>query len=125
MANNESQSLLGKGAEQKLSVWRKLAFGCGEWPSAVSGTVLGFFITPFLLEVANVRPSHVTIILLLGRVWDAITDPLVGFLTTRFKTRIGRLRPWIGASIFPSAIFTTISPWLIAATNESFCPNGG
>ena len=36
--------------------------------------------------------------------WDAITDPLVGFLTTRTNTRWGSLKPWIFAGMWPLAL---------------------
>ena len=34
------------------------------------------------------------IIVLLGRVWDGITDPIVGYLCGRTKTKLGQFRPW-------------------------------
>ncbi len=33
---------------------------------------------------------------LVGRVWDAVTDPVVGYLTQKTHTRWGRFRPWYG-----------------------------
>ena len=42
----------------------------------------------------KVDPLYVLIIVFTGRVWDAFTDPFIGFLCTQTKTRWGRLRPW-------------------------------
>ena len=42
----------------------------------------------------QVDPLYVSAIVLTGRVWDAITDPIIGNLSLRTKTRLGRLRPW-------------------------------
>lgn len=39
-------------------------------------------------------PTYVLIIVFSGRVWDAITDPVVGYLCSITRTRFGRLRPW-------------------------------
>ena len=42
----------------------------------------------------QVDPLYASAIVLTGRVWDAITDPIIGNLSLRSKTRLGRLRPW-------------------------------
>ncbi len=40
-------------------------------------------------------PFYASIILFVGRAWDAITDPTVGFLISRSPwTRFGRMMPW-------------------------------
>ena len=57
------------------------------------------FITWSLLLILTrffqLDPVYVLIIVFSGRVWDAITDPVVGYLTSLTKTRFGRLRPWL------------------------------
>ena len=47
-----------------------------------------------MVYVLQVDPLYVSAIVLAGRVWDAITDPIIGNLSLRTKTRLGRLRPW-------------------------------
>ncbi|KFV98136.1 Major facilitator superfamily domain-containing protein 2A, partial [Eurypyga helias] len=55
-------------------------------------------------------PFYASIILFVGRAWDAITDPMVGFFISKTPwTRLGRLIPWI---IF-STPFAVISYFLI------------
>jgi len=45
----------------------------------------------------------------MGRVWDAISDPFAGYLTTKTNTRWGRLRPWVAGSIVPlSCAYTAL-----------------
>lgn len=40
-------------------------------------------------------PFHASVILFMGRAWDAVTDPTVGFLVSRSRwTGIGRMMPW-------------------------------
>src|SRR5690606_10571914 len=38
----------------------------------------------------------------ISRIWDAISDPLVGYLSDRTRTRLGRRRSWIVWSIVPT-----------------------
>ena len=42
----------------------------------------------------KLRPAQVSLILLVAKAWDAITDPLVGFIVNRTNTRFGKMRPW-------------------------------
>ena len=87
----------------RLGTCRKLSFAVGGVPNPITSIVTTFYLSPFLLEVARVRPATVGIIVLVGRVLDAFTDPLVGALSDHTKSRFGRRRPWMFFSILPFA----------------------
>jgi Na+/melibiose symporter-like transporter len=71
----------------------------------VCGTIVAFFLSPWLLTVVGIRPAYAGVILLTGRLWDALTDPAIGALSDRTKTRWGRRRPWMAGSLIPCAVF--------------------
>nr|KAG5710264.1 hypothetical protein BaRGS_008980 [Batillaria attramentaria] len=81
--------------EPGLPMWRKLCFAVGGVPYQMTTTVIGFFLNIFLLEVAQVDPNYVAIVLFAGKAWDAVTDPACGYLVQRTRTRWGQSRPWI------------------------------
>ena len=81
-----------------------LYFGVGESATAICGTVLGFFLNDFLLNVAKLPAISSGIVLGGGRAWDAVTDPLCGFLTDRTRSRWGRRRPWLLFSAVPCGL---------------------
>ncbi|XP_040830375.1 sodium-dependent lysophosphatidylcholine symporter 1 isoform X6 [Ochotona curzoniae] len=67
----------------------------------------------YLLDVAQVDPVSASIILFMGRAWDAVTDPLVGFCISKSSwTRMGRLMPWIIFST-PLAIIAYCLIWFV------------
>lgn len=102
-----------KAQPSRLSVWNKLAFAIGGAPYQITGSALGFFLQIYLLDVAQLDPFSASIILFVGRAWDAITDPTVGFLVSRTKwTRIGRMMPWILFST-PFAVLTYFLIWFV------------
>ena len=73
-------------------------------PSIGIGTL--FFLNSMLLlqfatEVLRVAPAFVGSVLFAARLWDAVTDPLTGNLSARTRSRLGRRRPWMLASILP------------------------
>ncbi|KGL85295.1 Major facilitator superfamily domain-containing protein 2A, partial [Tinamus guttatus] len=58
-------------------------------------------------------PFYASIILFVGRAWDAVTDPMVGFFISKTSwTRIGRLMPWIIIST-PFAILSYFLIWFV------------
>jgi Na+/melibiose symporter-like transporter len=89
---------------QQIPLCRKVAFAAGGIPNPITSIVMTFYLSPFLLEVARIRPASVGIIVLTGRFLDAFTDPLVGALSDHTRTRWGRRRPWIFGSIIPFTV---------------------
>uniref|UniRef100_I3IXE3 MFSD2 lysolipid transporter B, sphingolipid n=1 Tax=Oreochromis niloticus TaxID=8128 RepID=I3IXE3_ORENI len=81
---------------QKLSLCSKLCFAIGGAPKEVAASATGFFLQIYLLDVAQINAFQASMVLFIGKVWGAVTDPLVGFFITKSKwTRIGRLMPWM------------------------------
>nr|XP_030724023.1 sodium-dependent lysophosphatidylcholine symporter 1 isoform X4 [Globicephala melas] len=99
--------------KNQLSICNKLCYAVGGTPYQVTGCALGFFLQIYLLDVAQVDPFSASIILFVGRAWDAITDPLVGFCISKSPwTRLGRLMPWIIFST-PLAIIAYFLIWFV------------
>ncbi|XP_048849441.1 sodium-dependent lysophosphatidylcholine symporter 1-B [Brienomyrus brachyistius] len=103
-----------KGEEKRgLSVCNKLCYAAGGAPYQITGCVLGFFLQIYLLDVAQLDPFYASIILFVGRAWDAVTDPLIGFLVSRSPwTRFGRMMPWIVLST-PLAVMSYFLIWYV------------
>ncbi|MBN1880980.1 MAG: MFS transporter [Deltaproteobacteria bacterium] len=89
---------------EKLPFYRKVLFGVGDSSFSLLFTVTMLFYLYFLTDVAGLKPVLAGTILLAGKAWDAITDPTVGFLSDRTKTRWGRRRPYILFGAIPLAV---------------------
>lgn len=92
---------------EKLSLKTKLAFGAGDLGPAITASINGFFLLDFLINVASIRPAVAGTIFLIVKIWDAVNDPLVGWLTDKTQSAMGRRRPWLlfGAVPFGLAFF--------------------
>ncbi|XP_038584728.1 sodium-dependent lysophosphatidylcholine symporter 1-B-like isoform X1 [Micropterus salmoides] len=111
--NTEIKTAKPKHLSIRLSVWSKLCYAIGGAPYQITGSALAFFLQIYLLDVAQLDPSHASIILFVGRAWDAVTDPIVGFLVSRSRwTSIGRMMPWIIFST-PFAVLTYFLIWYV------------
>lgn len=82
--------------------WRTImAYGA---PAAGAGymyLLLSLYMMKFATDILLIAPAVMGAIYSLSRIWDAISDPLVGYLSDRTTTRLGRRRTWILASCVP------------------------
>jgi GPH family glycoside/pentoside/hexuronide:cation symporter len=61
----------------------------------------GMYLLKFSTDVLGIAPGVMGFLFLLSRVWDAISDPLAGYLSDRTRTRWGRRRPWLVVGAVP------------------------
>ncbi|NER81967.1 MAG: MFS transporter [Leptolyngbya sp. SIO1D8] len=90
----------------------RLTYGIGELAAALPASLSAFFILYFLTEVAGLNPALAGSVLLLGRIWDAVNDPLVGWLSDRTQSALGRRFPWMLGGIGPLAICSVLLWWV-------------
>ncbi len=82
----------------------KLTYGSGELAAAVPSSLSAFFVLYFFTSVAGLSPGLAGGVLMLGRLWDAINDPLVGWLSDRTRSPLGRRYPWMLIGAAPLAL---------------------
>ena len=69
-----------------------LAYGCGDLFAGLTGTTIGIWIFFFYTTVVGLDPIEAGSILGIARVWDAVTDPAMGYITDNTRSRFGRRR---------------------------------
>ncbi|MGB3532774.1 MAG: MFS transporter [Microcoleaceae cyanobacterium] len=111
-----SHSASNSTPAQKLSFWTKLAFGAGDLGTAITANILVFFLLFFLTNVAGLPAGLAGSILLIGKISDAINDPIVGVLSDRTEHRWGRRYPWMIGGAIPFGLFFFLQ-WLVPSTN--------
>jgi GPH family glycoside/pentoside/hexuronide:cation symporter len=70
----------------------------------MASMLVNFYLLKFSTDVLLIAPATVGLVFGIARFWDAFTDPLVGHLSDRTRTRWGRRRPWLAASAIPVAV---------------------
>jgi glycoside/pentoside/hexuronide:cation symporter, GPH family len=94
-----------------LTFWQKLVYGSGDWSEASYGTLRQIFYAIFLTDVVGIEPRLASLVALVGIVWDAINDPLVGILTDSLHTRWGRRRPFLLIFAIPFGLAFMLLWW--------------
>ncbi len=71
------------------------------------------YITFFYTDIFGLRPSHIAVMFLVSRLWDAVNDPLMGWIVERANPRHGKYRSWIMYAAVPfglAAVLTYTTP---------------
>ena len=83
----------------RLSRGELFAYSLAESPMHMVSLPVGVFLPAFYAQDLGLGLTAVGMILMVARLWDVVTDPLIGYLSDRTKTRFGRRKPWILVSI--------------------------
>jgi Na+/melibiose symporter-like transporter len=94
----------------RLSRFTLFAYSAIELPLYGSAILIGLFIPDVYTRYVSF--TAVGLIFTVARIWDVVTDPAIGFLSDRTRSRLGRRRPWIltGAPIVGIALYRLFVP---------------
>jgi len=104
MLIKEKPEMSTKAQPDKLSRKTKIFYGIGDLGNAVVNSAIQFFLMKFYTDGALVPPALAGNALLIGKIWDAINDPLFGWFTDRTKSRFGKRRVFMIFGAIPLAI---------------------
>jgi len=89
----------------------------GDLAINIAYTTIGFYLLFFLVNVAGIPAQWAGLIFLIARAWDAITDPIMGMISDRTKSRFGRRRVYFLFGCIPfGLIFMLI--WIVPSSNQ-------
>jgi oligogalacturonide transporter len=72
----------------------KLAYASGDIYGGGAFLIVGLLFLVFLTKVEGLSGTWAGIIIFTGKAWDVVTDPLMGILSDRTRSRMGRRRPY-------------------------------
>ena len=102
---------------EKLNFTTKLAYGSGDMGPAITANILVFFLLYFFTNVAGLPAGLAGSILFIGKISDAINDPIAGILSDRTRTKWGRRIPWMLFGAIPFGIFFFLQ-WIVPNFSE-------
>lgn len=78
-----------------LSRRQILGYTIGDLGINLNFQLIGFYLAYFYTDVFGLSPVHVAGLFLVARIWDAVNDPLMGYIADRTETKRGKFRPFL------------------------------
>ena len=101
------------------------SYGLGDAGTGLVATQFGFFLFKFFIS-AGLPVIIAGSLLMLIKIWDAVNDPLIGWLSDRTKSRWGPRIPWMVAASSPWFLFScdmVDTHWFSANQDYLLCHN--
>jgi GPH family glycoside/pentoside/hexuronide:cation symporter len=97
-SNEENTALAETATEEKhehLPVKEKIAFGAGEFTNRYGENGVIDIATPVYNIILGVSPALIGTVMMVMRIWDAITDPIMGYISDNWRGKWGRRKPFL------------------------------
>lgn len=91
-----------------LTLKERICFTVGAFGRSGIYTLMSMFTLVFFQNGAGLTLSQGTTIILIGRIFDAVNDPVMGMIVDRTKSKWGKMRPYLLFSPIPIAICTIL-----------------
>ena len=92
----------------KLSKREMFTFAAGDLFGGGAQLVISFFYLRFLTDVVRINPILAGTVVLLSKIWDAVSDPIMGLISDNTRTKYGRRRPYLLSGFFLIIIAFTL-----------------
>jgi len=99
MTQAPSSSSRGKLTKREI-----ISYGLPRFGSAIMFLTVVIYLPKFYTDDLLLSPGLIAWTFLLARFWDALTDPTMGYITDRTRSRWGRRRPYFVISAIPAAV---------------------
>ncbi len=88
----------------KISFWERFSYGCGDLGCNIIYSAMSSFLLFYYTDYVHVNAAAIGTIMLLSRIFDGVTDLIMGMIVDRTKSRFGKCRPWILRMAIPFAL---------------------
>ena len=101
--SSTSDSAIGEAGAEQLSIGVIWAYSIPRIGFGIMGLLFGTYLMKFSTDVLLIAPAVMGSLIAASRLWDAVSDPLVGYLSDQTNSIHGRRRSWMFYSIMPGA----------------------
>jgi GPH family glycoside/pentoside/hexuronide:cation symporter len=114
------ETTASNGAEERLPLTDILTYSIPAFATSMILVSVAIYLPNFYTDELGVTAGMLSWVFLAGRVWDAVTDPVMGHISDRTQTRWGRRRPYFLISAVPICFVF----YVIWTPDRTLSPNG-
>ena len=96
------------GSEKRFGLGQKMSFGLGTFAPWFINTAFNVWVFTFFFSAVGLNVMYIMLAFILWTIWNAVNDPLIGYLSDRTHTRFDRRKPFIMIGIIPILILEII-----------------
>ncbi|MGD8517897.1 MAG: MFS transporter [Anaerolineae bacterium] len=96
-----------------------MLYGVGDVGNAMVNSAIQFFLLIFYTDGALIAPALASSALLIGKIWDAVNDPLFGWLSDRTSSRFGKRRAYMIFGALPLAVSIVLLWWVPSSLSNA------
>ncbi len=93
---------------REMKVKNLIAYGVGDIFGGGSFLIINMLFLFFLTEVVGMELFYAGLVILVGKGWDAISDPLMGYISDNTRSKFGRRRLYFLLGLLPIAVSFTL-----------------
>lgn len=91
-------------AQARIGFWTRVAYGSGDVACNLVFGMISTLLVMFYTDYAGVSAAIVGTVMLISRIFDGVSDVVMGYIVSRTHSRFGQSRPWILRMALPYAI---------------------
>lgn len=111
-------TLAATAAKDKLPWHTKLFYGSADFGFAFVDSCVAILFAIFMTDMVGLPARMAALAVFIGKSWDYINDPIIGYLCDRTRTRWGRRRPYLLFGFIPFGIAFMMMWWVPPFTNQ-------
>lgn len=99
-----SDDAIGVAGAEQLSLAVIWAYSLPRIAFGIMGLLFGTYFMKFSTDVLLIAPAAIGTLIAASRFWDAISDPMAGYLSDNTRSRFGRRRSWMFFAAIPMGL---------------------
>jgi len=104
---------------EQIKLKEKIGYSFGDFASSMFWKLFSMFLMIYYTDVVELSPASVGTMFLLTRLWDGLNDPIMGIISDRTRTSMGKFRPYLVWVALPFAIVGVLT-----FSSPDFGPSG-
>ncbi len=112
MKKKKEKDLSYQSSPDYVPLKEKLAYGCGALMDGGGVALMSCVMLNYMTDGLGILAAAASTIMMLSKIWDAVTDPVMGFISDNTSSKWGRRKPYMvfGGIALIVALFLLFAP---------------